>query len=172
MKTELNIPCFFLLLVGRVRGDLPAGCAPGGVIVGFRATPGGDRFSVEGCEDRCKMHPFSKVATDQFTKDRNAAGTITDQEIDQALDESDFLLVSGWQGFKTNLHRFPAGSPADTKAGADQGRKMAPTGKVLVSRHMDPRHLAGKMLFENAPFINISMVSCLVFVALISVSLH
>jgi hypothetical protein len=131
---------------------LSAACAPGGVVLGYRASPGGDKFSNEGCEHRCQMHSFSKVASDQFSKDQNKAFTISDAEVEQAINESDFVVLSGWQGFKTNLFRYPPGS-----ASANRG-KVAPAGKILLSRHMDSRHLAGKMLFENAPYINITMV--------------
>ena len=136
----------------------PAGCAKG-MIRGLNLKAGGDRLShTRGCSDRCAPHPANGLLEKGFL-DGGAAGKavegVTRASVDAATAEADFLLVGTWQGFSYEGFRYlPQAHMGDASQVAG---KHVPRGTVLVSRHMDPYDLAGRALFDLAPFVNITM---------------
>eukprot|EP00937_MAST-01D_sp_MAST-1D-sp2_P000392 g392.t1 len=117
-------------------------------VVGLNAWPGdiGLRFKNRGCEDWCSMHELDGDA--RLEKDAALAQT--------AIAGSDFLVVDGWRGFMEPHYRFVG---VDELMGGDRDGKITRVepGKLTVSSNMDPYDLAGRRLFDMAPFLNITI---------------
>eukprot|EP00936_MAST-01D_sp_MAST-1D-sp1_P002778 g2778.t1 len=115
-------------------------------IVGLNTWPGDIGLSQKnrGCESWCQMHELDSK------RDK------TEADAERAISESDFLVVDGWRGFIEPHYRFVA---VDELMGGDRDGKVkrAPKDKIAVSSNMDPYDLAGKRLFQMAPFLNITI---------------
>ena len=161
---NLQVLCLFLAVLCPLGASAspPKGCTKGKVVRGLNVKAGGDALTrTKGCSDRCAPHVANKLLEQAFLKG-GASGTamegVTRESVNAAAEDADYLLVGNWQGFAYEGFRFVPQAHALAHGNRAQiAGKEVPRGKILVSRHMDPYDLAGRALFDLAPFINVTM---------------
>lgn len=158
-RSKGSLLCALTFLTCRAAVALPAGCAKGRVVRGLNVKAGGDSLlRTKGCAQRCAPHAANKVLEQGFLHggaSGNAVEGVSRASVDAAVADADYLIVGTWQGFGYEGFRFV---PEAHRGDATQLEgKHVPKDKILVSRHMDPYDLAGRALFDLAPFINVTM---------------
>ena len=146
--------------VGRGGASPPKGCAKGKVLRGLAVKPGGAGFTrTKGCSDRCAPHAANKLLMEANTNTpsgKEALKGVTRGSVNAAAEDADYLVVGNWRGFAYEGYRFVPQANTPANQAKIEGKEV-PRGKILVSRHIDPRALAGHHLFDLAPFINVTM---------------
>ena len=135
--------------VGRGGASPPKGCAKGKVLRGLAVKPGGAGFTrTKGCSDRCAPHAANKLLMEANTNTpsgKEALKGVTRGSVNAAAEDADYLVVGNWRGFAYEGYRFVPQANTPANQAKIEGKEV-PRGKILVSRHIDPRALAGHHL--------------------------